>query len=162
MEAALSSFSTYDLHRATVCQIAIYTGVPAARLAIEFGDETQIFGAVLTWYFDEGFVAWLHRLHRICDPVEAISRLFHSISEQPGSTQTNEVGLLFVTAMNLAPGSPIFERIVRNAMHKLEHSSASVSLKALARVRSLRTELRRYSEATLGLRRCSVRSGMHG
>nr|WP_132458193.1 hypothetical protein [Paraburkholderia sp. BL8N3] len=120
MEAALICFSTYDLHRTTVFQIAIYTGVPAARLTVEFGDETQIFGAVLTWYLDEGFVAWLHRLQSICDPVEAILRFFESITEQPGSTETNEVRLLFVTAMNLAPGSPIFGRIVAVAMHKLE------------------------------------------
>ena len=120
MEAALTCFSTYDLEKVTFHHISNFTVVPPTILTAEFGDKTQLFAAVLSWYIDNSFDSMLRQLRRTQSPVGAILYFFQVVSERSVTTGGSGARLVFTTAIALAPRSSAFEHIVSNALQKVE------------------------------------------
>jgi AcrR family transcriptional regulator len=120
MEAALTCFSTYDFEKVTIHHISSFTVVPPTVLIAEFGDKTQLFAVVLSWYIDNGFDLMLQKLRQACCPISAILHLFRVVIEPSAISGASSARLVFTTAISLATRSSAFERIVSDATQKLE------------------------------------------
>jgi hypothetical protein len=120
MEAALICFSTYDFEKVTIHQISNFTVVPPKMLMAEYGNKTQLFAAVLSWYIDNGFDSMLRQLRKAFCPVTAILCFFRVVSERSVTFGGSSARLVFITAISLATRSSAFEHIVSDAMQKLE------------------------------------------
>jgi TetR/AcrR family transcriptional regulator, transcriptional repressor for nem operon len=120
MEAALMCFSTYDFERVTIHQISSFTVVSPKILIAEYGNKTQLFAAVLSWYIDNRFDTTLRQLREDFCPIAAVLCFFRMVSERSVTFGDSSARLVFTTAIRLATRSSAFERIVSDAMQKLE------------------------------------------
>ena len=120
MEAALICFSTYDFERITIHQISSFTVVPPRVLISAYGNKTQLFAAVLSWYIDNGFDSMLRQLRKDLCPVGAILCFFRVVSERTVTSGGSNARLVFTIGISLATRSSAFEHIVSHAMQKLE------------------------------------------